>query len=72
MIDIKSEESTNEKKSLNFIEKIVETDSKEGKNDGKIQTRFPPEPNGYIHIGHDIAICMYFSIAKQKRGVGNL
>lgn len=61
-----------EKKSLNFIEQIVESDLSEGKNDGRIQTRFPPEPNGYLHIGHAKAICIDFGIAQRYRGVCNL
>jgi len=61
-----------EKKSLNFIEEIVEKDLQEGKNNGKIQTRFPPEPNGYLHIGHAKAICMDFGIAQKYGGVCNL
>ena len=56
---------SSEKKSLNFIEQIVEKDLKEGKNGGRIQTRFPPEPNGYLHIGHAKAICMDFGIAQR-------
>ncbi|WP_373701602.1 glutamine--tRNA ligase/YqeY domain fusion protein [Porphyromonas loveana] len=60
------------KKSLNFIEQIVETDLAEGKNDGRIQTRFPPEPNGYLHIGHAKAICIDFGIAQRYGGVCNL
>lgn len=61
-----------EKKSLNFIEQIVESDLSEGKNDGRIQTRFPPEPNGYLHIGHAKAICIDFGIAQRYEGVCNL
>ncbi len=61
-----------EEKSLNFIEQIVEKDLQEGKNDGRIQTRFPPEPNGYLHIGHVKAICMDFGIAEKYNGVCNL
>ncbi|MDR0332200.1 MAG: glutamine--tRNA ligase/YqeY domain fusion protein [Dysgonamonadaceae bacterium] len=60
------------KKSLNFIEQIVENDLREGKNNGKIQTRFPPEPNGYLHIGHAKAICIDFGIAQKYGGVCNL
>ncbi|MCQ2361169.1 MAG: glutamine--tRNA ligase/YqeY domain fusion protein [Paludibacteraceae bacterium] len=59
-------------KSLNFIEEIVEKDLQEGKNNGRIQTRFPPEPNGYLHIGHAKAICMDFGIAQKYGGVCNL
>ncbi len=64
-------EST-EKKSLNFIEQIVDNDLKAGKNGGRLQTRFPPEPNGYLHIGHAKAICMDFGIAQKFGGVCNL
>ncbi len=60
------------KKSLNFIEQIVEKDLREGKNGGRIQTRFPPEPNGYLHIGHAKAICLDFGIAEKYNGVCNL
>ena len=68
----KSVTAAKEKKSLNFIEQIVEADLKAGKNDGRLQTRFPPEPNGYLHIGHAKAICMDFGIAQKYGGVCNL
>ena len=71
MTELKTEE-TNEKKSLNFIEQIVENDLKEGKNGSRVQTRFPPEPNGYLHIGHAKAICMDFGMAAKHGGVCNL
>ncbi len=61
-----------EKRSLNFIEQIVEKDLAEGVNDSRVQTRFPPEPNGYLHIGHAKAICMDFGIAQRYGGVCNL
>ncbi len=57
---------------LNFIEQIVKKDLEEGANNGRIQTRFPPEPNGYLHIGHAKAICMDFGIAKKYGGTCNL
>lgn len=59
-------------KTLNFIEQIVEDDLAKGRNDGRIQTRFPPEPNGYLHIGHAKAICIDFGIADDYNGICNL
>ena len=59
-------------KSLNFIEKRIVEDLAEGKNGGRLQTRFPPEPNGYLHIGHAKAIAMDFGVARKFGGVCNL
>ena len=61
-----------EKKSLSFVEQFVKEDLEAGKNGGRIQTRFPPEPNGYIHIGHAKAICMDFGVAEEFDGICNL
>ena len=61
-----------EKKGLNFVEQIVADDLKAGKNGGRLNTRFPPEPNGYLHIGHTKAICMDFGVAEKFGGTCNL
>jgi len=64
------EESNN--KSLNFIEQIIDTDLQEGKNEKRVHTRFPPEPNGYLHIGHAKSICLNFGLGEQYGGKTNL
>ena len=72
MTQIETNKEAEDKKSLNFIEQIVEADLKAGKNGGRLNTRFPPEPNGYLHIGHPQAICMDFGIAEKFGGTCNL
>lgn len=65
-------EETQEKKGLNFVEQMVYDDLQAGKNGGRLNTRFPPEPNGYLHIGHAKAICMDFGVAEKFGGTCNL
>ena len=72
MNEIANHSEPAEKKGLNFIEQIVANDLANNKNAGRLQTRFPPEPNGYLHIGHAKAICMDFGVAQKFGGVCNL
>lgn len=65
-------EEEDEGKSLNFIEQIIEEELAEGKNGGRVHTRFPPEPNGYLHIGHATSICLNFGLATEYKGKCNL
>lgn len=63
---------SSEKETLNFIEQMIEKDLAEGKHDGRVHTRFPPHPNGYLHIGHAKSICLNFGLAEKYNGKCNL
>ena len=71
-INTQDTSANEEKRGLNFVEQIVADDLKAGKNGGRLNTRFPPEPNGYLHIGHAKAICMDFGVAEKFGGTCNL
>ena len=66
------ESSNDSAAGLDFIRRIIEEDNRTGKWGGRVATRFPPEPNGYLHIGHSKAICLNFGVAQEYGGTCNL
>jgi len=72
MNEAANQEEEKSTRSLNFIEEIIEEDIRKGTNDGRVHTRFPPEPNGYLHIGHAKSICLNFGLGKKYNGKTNL